>query len=64
MLDQTTVAGLGNIYVDETLWQSGIHPLSAANKIPAEKAKELWQNINQTIKIATKKSVGRLFILI
>lgn len=55
LLDQTTVAGLGNIYVDETLWQSGIHPLSATNKIPAEKAKELWQNINQTIKIATKK---------
>ena len=29
--------------------------MRAANKIPSEKAKELWQNINQTIKIATKK---------
>ena len=26
LLDQTTVAGLGNIYVDEALWQARIHP--------------------------------------
>lgn len=55
LLDQRTVAGLGNIYVDETLWQSGIHPLSVANKIPAEKVKQLRKNINQTITIATKE---------
>lgn len=39
LLDQTVVAGLGNIYVDETLWQSDIHPLSVANKIPVDKVK-------------------------
>lgn len=55
LLDQKTVAGLGNIYVDETLWQSGIHPLSAANKIPEEKVKQLRQNINHTITVATKE---------
>ncbi len=26
LLDQTNVAGLGNIYVDEALWAAGIHP--------------------------------------
>lgn len=55
LLDQTVVAGLGNIYVDETLWQSGIHPLSSSNKIPAAKVEELRQNINQTIALATEK---------
>lgn len=55
LLDQKTVAGLGNIYVDETLWQSGIHPLSSANKIPADKVKELRRNINETITIAIKE---------
>lgn len=55
LLDQKTVAGLGNIYVDETLWQSGIHPLSSANKMPADKVKELRRNINETITIATKE---------
>ncbi|MGN1271519.1 MAG: bifunctional DNA-formamidopyrimidine glycosylase/DNA-(apurinic or apyrimidinic site) lyase [Lactobacillus sp.] len=55
LLDQTTVAGLGNIYVDETLWQSKIHPLSLADKIPAEKVTDLWKNINKTIEVATEK---------
>ena len=55
LLDQTVVAGLGNIYVDETLWQSKIHPLSLANKIPADKVEDLRKNINETIKIATEK---------
>lgn len=54
LLDQTIVAGLGNIYVDEVLWQSKIHPLSAANKIPAEKIKLLQQNINTEIAKAIK----------
>jgi formamidopyrimidine-DNA glycosylase len=26
LLDQTFLAGLGNIYVDEALWEAGIHP--------------------------------------
>lgn len=55
LLDQTVVAGLGNIYVDETLWQSKIHPLSSACKIPAERVRVLHQNINQTISLAIKK---------
>lgn len=55
LLDQTIVAGLGNIYVDECLWQSKIHPLSVANKIPVAKVKELRKNINETITIATEK---------
>lgn len=54
LLDQTIVAGLGNIYVDEVLWQSKIHPLSIANKIPAEKIKLLQQNINTEIAKAIK----------
>lgn len=49
LLDQTVVAGLGNIYVDEVLWQSGIHPLSIANKIPQDKVKLLHKNINTEI---------------
>lgn len=54
LLDQTIVAGLGNIYVDEVLWRTGIHPLSLANKIPKEKVIELRQNINKIISEAIK----------
>lgn len=55
LLDQTIVCGLGNIYVDEVLWQSKIHPLSSAKSIPANKVADLYQNINDTIALATKE---------
>jgi len=35
LLDQRIVAGLGNIYVSEALWQAGIHPRRLAGKISA-----------------------------
>lgn len=54
LLDQSIVAGLGNIYVDEVLWQSKIHPLSIASKIPAEKVRELRTKINHEITLAIK----------
>lgn len=33
LLDQTFLAGLGNIYVDESLWQSLVHPLRQAGTL-------------------------------
>ncbi|WAH37951.1 bifunctional DNA-formamidopyrimidine glycosylase/DNA-(apurinic or apyrimidinic site) lyase [Alicyclobacillus dauci] len=33
LLDQVCIAGLGNIYVDEALFLSGIHPLTKASRI-------------------------------
>ena len=52
LLDQSVVAGLGNIYVDEVLWETKIHPLSKANSIPAIKVAELHDNINSLIELA------------
>ena len=52
LLDQSIVAGLGNIYVDEVLWETKIHPLSQANTIPAEKIAQLHDNINSLIELA------------
>ncbi len=33
LLDQTIVAGLGNIYVDEALWDANLHPLRRGNSL-------------------------------
>ena len=52
LLDQSIVAGLGNIYVDEVLWETKIHPLSQANTIPAKKVAQLHDNINSLIELA------------
>lgn len=41
LLDQTVMAGLGNIYADETLYFSGISPLRKAGDVNLEEAEEL-----------------------
>lgn len=49
LLDQTIIAGIGNIYSDESLWRAGIHPESIVNKIPEEKLKGLYKAIQKTL---------------
>ncbi len=38
LLDQTFLAGMGNIYTDEALYRAGIHPRMLSSKIDFEKA--------------------------
>jgi formamidopyrimidine-DNA glycosylase len=41
LLDQRIVAGLGNIYVCEALWQAGIHPRKAGGKVTMPQLRRL-----------------------
>ncbi|MFP4098194.1 MAG: bifunctional DNA-formamidopyrimidine glycosylase/DNA-(apurinic or apyrimidinic site) lyase [Alphaproteobacteria bacterium] len=41
LLDQKVVAGLGNIYVCEALYQSGVNPLTKANNLDAAKCEHI-----------------------
>lgn len=52
LLDQTIVAGLGNIYVDETLFKAGVHPLKKANKLTKKEMKAIQQASIETLKEA------------
>lgn len=45
LLDQSFVAGLGNIYVDEVLWRARIHPGIPANKISTVKRRQIIREI-------------------
>jgi formamidopyrimidine-DNA glycosylase len=45
LLDQTVVAGVGNIYADESLFMSGIHPTTPANKLTLEQITRLRLSI-------------------
>ncbi|MEL6246154.1 MAG: bifunctional DNA-formamidopyrimidine glycosylase/DNA-(apurinic or apyrimidinic site) lyase [Pseudomonadota bacterium] len=49
LLDQSIVAGLGNIYVCEALHRSGISPRRKASTIPGTRAIRLAPAINETI---------------
>lgn len=49
LLDQTTVSGLGNIYVDEALHLAKIHPRRRANMLSAQKVEALYQAIPKVL---------------
>ena len=52
LLDQSFLAGLGNIYVDETLHRTRLHPLVRSDRIRRPKAQELHAAIRSTLKEA------------
>lgn len=54
LLDQSAIAGIGNIYSDEILWQTGIHPLSRADKIPEKKFKEIFKAMQKILRLSIK----------
>ncbi len=52
LLDQTIITGLGNIYVDETLYASHIHPLTPASLITKKEWEEIIKNSVEILNIA------------
>jgi formamidopyrimidine-DNA glycosylase len=54
LLDQTVLAGLGNIYVDESLFTAGIHPLAPANTLSPEQIARLSRAIKSTLRKALR----------
>ncbi len=57
LLDQHVIAGIGNLYADEVLFQSRIHPLRPARELSAEEADALFRNTRKvlmaSIRVAT-----------
>ena len=45
LMDQSFLAGLGNIYTDEALYLAGIHPLRSSAGISPEESEGLWNSI-------------------
>lgn len=52
--DQTVIAGIGNIYADEILWEAKVHPLSRAEKLSLQDFKNIFQGIKQILSQAIK----------
>lgn len=55
LLDQTIVAGLGNIYVDETLFKAGIHPLRKASQLSEKEVALIKEHAIKTLSDAVKQ---------
>jgi formamidopyrimidine-DNA glycosylase len=54
LLDQAFVAGLGNIYVDEALWDAKLHPNRIAAGLSANEIKALHRAIPRVLKRGLK----------
>jgi formamidopyrimidine-DNA glycosylase len=54
LMDQNVVAGLGNIYVDESLFAAGIHPLTPAHELKPEQIRKLAQSIKKVLRKAIR----------
>ncbi|MEI6659804.1 MAG: bifunctional DNA-formamidopyrimidine glycosylase/DNA-(apurinic or apyrimidinic site) lyase [bacterium] len=49
LMDQYVIAGIGNIYSDEMLWLTHIHPESNPSSIPLPKMKALYTNMRKVL---------------
>lgn len=52
LLDQSLVAGLGNIYADEVLFFCGFHPTTPADRLSLNDCQTLHHHIQQTLQLA------------
>jgi formamidopyrimidine-DNA glycosylase len=52
LLSQEVVAGVGNLYADETLFRSGIHPRRGADRLRDDEVKLLFANLRRVLRDA------------
>lgn len=55
LLDQAIVAGVGNIYADESLFAARIHPATAANRLTPRQATALRQAVAKILTFAIER---------
>ena len=55
LLDQAFVAGIGNIYADESLHRAGLHPLRRSDRVGAAAARRLHAEIRATLAEAIER---------
>lgn len=55
LMDQSLIAGLGNIYVDESLFAAGIHPLTPANTLTRARTALLNRSIKRILRSAIRR---------
>jgi formamidopyrimidine-DNA glycosylase len=55
LLDQTVIAGIGNIYADESLWGARIHPNTMVKNLSDEQIRTLYEELVFVLELAIEK---------
>ncbi|MCW2615664.1 MAG: DNA-formamidopyrimidine glycosylase [Frankiales bacterium] len=58
LTDQSTIAGLGNAYSDEVLWEVGLSPFKPAKNLSADEVARLYSAIVDTLRAAVQRADG------
>lgn len=58
LMNQNLIAGIGNIYSDEILFQAGIHPKTAVNTLSREQLKLIYEKMNDVFQRSIKALSG------
>ncbi len=56
LLDQKVIAGIGNLYADEVLFQSRIHPMRSAKGLSAKEAGAIQRNTRKVLLASVRVS--------
>ncbi len=55
LLDQTVLAGVGNIYADESLWGAKIHPQTLVRDLTEARVRALHQALTSVLRLSIEK---------
>jgi formamidopyrimidine-DNA glycosylase len=55
LLDQNIIAGVGNIYADESLWGARIHPQTLVATLSEQKMKDLFKELRFVLNLSIEK---------
>ncbi len=58
LMDQSFIAGLGNIYVDELLFQAGVHPKSQTSALDEETVETIFNKMSMVLQTAINHNVN------
>jgi formamidopyrimidine-DNA glycosylase len=56
LLDQSFLAGMGNIYTDEALHKARLHPLTVSDSVNREQAQALWEAIRDVLREGIRRN--------
>lgn len=52
LMDQSVIAGIGNIYSDESLWRAKVHPLKEVSQLSEKELKNIYQALRKVLSLA------------
>ncbi|HEX9466354.1 MAG TPA: DNA-formamidopyrimidine glycosylase family protein [Alphaproteobacteria bacterium] len=58
LMDQSRIAGIGNIYADEILFQARLHPLTDVRRLTPAQMKALYTAMRRVLKVAIAAGAG------